>query len=140
MNKSSNVLLFHVFLISIASTAEPALTTAEAEENSWNTKSSMPQAASGVKAAAVNGKIYVMAGKFNCKYDPAMNKWSVKKPMPTPRDSFGITVFQNKIYVIGGEDEALSSKGYYFMSTNEVYDPSTDTGKPRSLCQHSENA
>jgi N-acetylneuraminic acid mutarotase len=127
MNKSITLLLFLVLLISIASFAEPALASAEAKENFWTTKSSMPQAISGAKAVAINGKIYIMTATFNYEYDPAMDNWTAKKPMPTPRGAFGIAVFQNKIYVIGGEDEALSSKGYYFLATNEVYDPSTDT-------------
>ena len=88
----------------------------------------MPQAISGVKAAVVNGKIYVIGGTFHYEYDPATGNWTAKKPMPTPRiGSFGIATCQDKIYVIGGEDEALSGRGYYFLATNEVYDPVTDT-------------
>jgi N-acetylneuraminic acid mutarotase len=107
--------------------AEPA-SSDEVKENAWTTKSPMPQEISGVKATVVNGKIYVMAGTFNYEYDPATDNWTAKTPMPTPRiGSFGIAACQDKIYVIGGEDEALSWKGHYFLSTNEVYDPLTDT-------------
>jgi N-acetylneuraminic acid mutarotase len=130
VSKPVALALVILFLLIASNTvkAEPALTSAETGEDFWTTKSSMPQAISGVKAVVVNGKIYVMAGTFNYEYDPALDIWTAKTPMPTPRiGSFGIAVCLNKIYVIGGEDEVLSSKGYYFLSTNEVYDPSTDT-------------
>src|SRR3972149_4016461 len=39
--------------------------------------------------------------------------------------SFGIAACQNKIYIIGGENETYGPQNYF--STNEVYDPSTDT-------------
>jgi N-acetylneuraminic acid mutarotase len=128
LRKSVAVMLVLVFLIASCTViAEPA-SSDKVKENTWTTKTPMPQAISGVKAAVVNGKIYVMAGTFNYEYDPASDNWTAKKPMPTPRiGSFGIAACQDKIYVIGGEDVALSSRGYYFLSTNEVYDPLTDT-------------
>ncbi len=127
MSKSVALLLVLVLLAALSTGIAVSASSAEAKENSWTTKTSLPQAISGAKAVAVNGKIYIMTGTFNYEYNPAMDNWTVKKPMPTTRGSFGIAVFQNKIYVIGGEDKALSSKRHYFLSTNEVYDPSTDT-------------
>jgi len=88
-------------------------------ENTWTTKTSMPQAIDGVKAAVVDDKIYVMGGSVNCEYDPAADNWTAKKPMPTARTGFGIAVYQNKIYVIGGGN------------ANEVYDPATDSWETR---------
>lgn len=116
------VLVFSLALLIVA--AKPA--GANATENSWETKASMPQAISGVKAAVVNGKIYVMAGSFHYEYDPATDNWTAKKPMPTPRvGGFAIAACQNKIYVIGGDNGTYGYTNY--LSTNEVYDPSTDT-------------
>jgi N-acetylneuraminic acid mutarotase len=128
VGKTAALLLVLIFLAALNIViAEPA-SPDERKENSWTTESAMPQTISGVKAAVVDGKIYVMGGTFNYEYNPATGNWTAKKPMPTPRiGSFGIAACQNKIYVIGGEDEALSSRGYYFLSTNEVYDPTTDT-------------
>jgi N-acetylneuraminic acid mutarotase len=115
------VLVFSSALLIVA--ANPAGATAT--ENSWETKTPMPQAVSGVKAAVVNGKIYVLAGDVNYEYDSATDTWAAKKPMPTPRFGFGIVACQNKIYVIGGNN---GSSGYVnYLSTNEVYDPSTDS-------------
>lgn len=129
MKKSVALLLALIFLTALnIGIAKPASSPKEVKENSWATDSVMPEAISGVKAAVVDGKIYVMGGTFNYEFDPATGNWTAKKPMPTPRiGSFGIATCQNKIYVIGGEDEVLSSRGYYFLSTNEVYDPSTDS-------------
>jgi N-acetylneuraminic acid mutarotase len=125
MRKSVAVMLVLVFssaLLIVA--ANPAGATAT--ENSWETKTPMPQAVSGVKAAVVNGKIYVMASTFNYEYDPATDNWTAKKPMPTPRGfRFGIATCQNKIYVIGGGNWTNGYTNY--LSTNEVYDPLTDT-------------
>lgn len=126
MSKSVALLLVLVFLIASCLVAAKPAFSDEMKENSWTTKTPMPQAISGVKAAVVNGKIYVMAGTFNYEYDPATGNWTTKKPMPTPRiGSFGIAACQNKIYVIGGDN---STYGYVnYLPTNEVYDPSTDT-------------
>ena len=63
---------------------------------------------------------------FNYEFDPATGNWAAKASMPTPRTtSFGIAVVGDKIYVIGGQDR--DSIGYHFLSTNEAYDPATDT-------------
>ena len=101
---------------------KPAL-AASAAENTWTTKEPMPQSEGGLRATAVNGKIYVMGGSINYEYDTATNKWTAKTPMPTPRYHFGIAIYQNKIYAIG----AWSNSG-----ANEVYDPATDTWKTKT--------
>jgi N-acetylneuraminic acid mutarotase len=48
------------------------------------------------------------------------NPWATKAPMPTGRGWLAVAVVNNIIYAIGG------SNGSY-LSTNEAYDPSTDT-------------
>ena len=105
-----------------------AVEAPSATENSWTTKAPMPNDLSIVKAAVANGKIYVMTGSFNYEYDPATDTWTAKKPMPTPRlPSFGIASCNNKIYVIGGGDTDKNTGEPYYFSTNDVYDPLTDT-------------
>lgn len=94
-------------------------------ENTWTTKAPLPVATAEIKAAEVNGKIYVIGDSLNYEYDPVNDNWTSKTPMPTPRDGcFGIAVCQNKIYVLGGENN--TSSGFNYLSTNEIYDPSTD--------------
>ena len=96
-------------------------------ENTWTSLAPMPRATSGIKAVVVNEKMYVMSGTFNYEYDPATGTWIAKKPMPTIRwISFALTACLDKIYVIGGDDENRSG-GFYFLGTNEVYDPLTNT-------------
>lgn len=102
-------------------------------ENSWTTKLSMPTARCNFGVAVVGSKIYAIGGykdgsgylATNEEYDPATNTWTTKTPMPTPRSRFAIAVWQNKIYVIGGyyKDNLVN----YYLGTNEVYDPSTDS-------------
>lgn len=138
MSKSLALLLVLVFLMASSIViAEPALSSDETKENSWTTRTPMPQAISGIKAAVANGKIYVMAADVNYEYDPATDNWTVKTPMPTARHGFGIAVCQDKIYVIGGENGTYGYVNY--LSTNEVYDPLTDTWetkKPMPTSRH----
>ena len=103
--------------------------SAETTENSWTTKAPMPQTEFGLRAAATNGKIYVMGGSINYEYDPATNGWIAKAPMPTPRNAFEIAVYQNKIYAIGGKSGWTQATGDIYSGANEVYDTSTDTWK-----------
>ena len=50
----------------------------------------------------------------------AEDYWTTKAQMPTARTGFGVAVANGKIYAIGGSD------GRY-LTTNEMYDPSTNT-------------
>ena len=130
MSKSVVLLLVLVFLTASCTViAEPA-SSDEMKENSWTTRTPMPQAISDAKAAVANGKIYVMTTDVNYEYDPATDNWTAKTTIPTPRYSFVISAYQNKIYVIGG---------YYWVngtltlfSVNQAYDPSTDTWETKA--------
>jgi N-acetylneuraminic acid mutarotase len=86
----------------------------------------MPTARSGIAAAALNGKIFVVggestAGTFNEteSYDPAKNEWETWAPMPTARHGLGAAVWGKEIYVISGGPEP----GGTFSSANEVFTP-----------------
>jgi N-acetylneuraminic acid mutarotase len=50
----------------------------------------------------------------------AENSWVTLEPMPTARNAFGVAVVDGKIYAIGGYNAS-------YLSTNEMYDPITDT-------------
>jgi len=118
MRKTFALQLVLVFLTASCLAGATLSSAASAAENTWTTKAPMPQAERGVRAAAVNGKIYVIGGSINYQYDPETDNWVEKTPMPTPRTYFGIAAFQNKIYTLGGRTG---------MGVNEVYDPATDT-------------
>jgi N-acetylneuraminic acid mutarotase len=138
LHKAAALLFILVFLMAACTViAEPALSSDEVIENSWTTKSPMPQAISGIKATVANGKIYIMTAEVNYEYNPAVDNWTAKTPMPTARHGFGIAVCQDKIYLIGGENGTYGYVNY--LSTNEVYDPLTDTWetkKPMPTSRH----
>lgn len=131
MNKNVTPLIILLLVASSLITVKPVWASS-ATENSWVAKAPMPNGLSIVKAAVANGKIYVMNSSSNYEYDPAIDTWTAKKPMPTPRLwlSFGIAACENKIFVIGGNN---GENGYTnYLSTNEVYDPSTDTWETKT--------
>jgi hypothetical protein len=139
----ANKAVFLVFLITLSLCLVNVQPTkaAEATENTWTTMASMPTPRAGLGVAVVNGKIYAIGGRnedygylnTNEDYDPATNTWTTRKPMPTRRSNFGIAVYQSKIYVIGGQAGADSWNGADILSSsNEVYDPLTDTWETKT--------
>jgi N-acetylneuraminic acid mutarotase len=127
MKKSATMQLIFLFLAVSCIVAAKPVWAPSAIENSWVTKTPLPQTAGGLRAAVVNGKIYAIGGVVNYEYDPAADNWTAKKPMPTARTYFGIAVYQNKIYTIGGSLEWNPSSGSIPSDANEVYDPLTDS-------------
>ncbi len=125
--KALALTLILVFLMASLIMATNSISATTPIENSWTSKAPMPDEISIVQTATLSGKIYVMGYSFNYEYDPTNDTWTSKTPMPTPRHStsFAIAACQNKMYVIGGEN---GENGYQnYLSTNEVYDPLTDT-------------
>lgn len=99
------------------------LVLAESVGDSWNSKSSMPQARGGLGVVVVGDKIYAVGGKTvegfvgsNERYDPKLDTWVTLESMPTARAYFAIASYQNKIYCVGG----LNAAG--ISSVTEVYD------------------
>jgi N-acetylneuraminic acid mutarotase len=115
---------------------------AEATVDSWTTLAPMPTARQQLGVATVDGKIFAIGGRndwinryldINEMYDPATNTWVQKAPMPTPRIDFAIAVYENKIYVIGGEINLPRGNGESeICSTNQAYDPATDTWETKA--------
>ena len=131
MKRTAIVLLLIMALL--FSVAAGAVEVSSAIENFWVPKAPMPQTELGLRAVAVNGRIYVMGDSINYEYDPVTNSWIAKAPMPTPRNEFQIAVSQNKIYTIGGRSGWTSATGPIDSGTNELYDPSTDTWETMKL-------
>jgi N-acetylneuraminic acid mutarotase len=132
MKKSLALLLVLVLTAtSLIIIAKPAVSSVETVEDSWSTKTSLPQVEGGVRAAVVDGKIHVIGGSVHYVYDPVKNDWISKKPMPNARQYFGIAVYQNRIYTIGGSwwDPDL---GRVTSNVNEVYDSVTDSWETKT--------
>jgi len=122
--------------------------------DTWTKKNNMPLASHHVAAAELNGKIYMFGGfKYPdagkpgwqpidnaWEYDPENDSWKALAPMPTKRGSPSAAAHGGKIYVIGGASMHPGSKDPFVhparphraLSTNEVYDPKTNTWENRS--------
>ena len=100
--------------------------------NCWSEKPSLPTPRTGLAAAELNGKLYVLGG-YNTidrsthyentleEYDPTTNQWTRRSPMPTARYGLGLAAIGGRLYAVGG-----STNGGQ-VGTLEVYDPATDT-------------
>ena len=97
------------------------------EAESWETLAPLPQAAGGITAAAVEGKLYVFGGEQwvpepmviaeSWVYDPALDQWTALPDMPTPRHGIAAGAIGNQIYVLGGATET----GAGAVNTNEIF-------------------
>jgi N-acetylneuraminic acid mutarotase len=98
-----------------------------AQERPWTSKSDMPAGRHGFAADTVNGKIYVIGGRYTenllTEYDPAADSWTTRASMPTSRMVLAAGSVNGKIYAIGGLVAAFSTA----LSTVEEYDPATNT-------------
>ncbi|MBE9059512.1 kelch repeat-containing protein [cf. Phormidesmis sp. LEGE 11477] len=93
---------------------------------SWETLAPLPQAAGGITAAVLDGKLYAFGGEQwvpektviaeSWVYDPASDQWTAAPDMPTPRHGIAAGVIGNRIYVLGGATET----GAGAVSTNET--------------------
>ncbi len=83
----------------------------------WETRASMPTAASYLQANVVGDKIYLIGGSpngtLNQVYDPATDRWSTKESIPNAAYAYASAVVDNKIYIIS--------------NVTQIYNPETDT-------------
>jgi len=87
----------------------------------WESKSSMPFSASGIRANVVNGKIYVMGGDFNILYDPSSDSWDSKTPSPIAVWKYASAVVNNSVYLFGGKSGQTQIQVYDAQSDNWSY-------------------
>jgi len=97
--------------------------------NVWEAMAPMSTARSGLAAAAVDGKLYVMDGADDDghglssveRYDLAKNAWEAVAPMSTARYALAAAAVDGKLYVMGGADadgHTLSSVEQYDSTAN----------------------
>jgi N-acetylneuraminic acid mutarotase len=110
--------------------------------NSWATKAPMPIRSHGGAAAAIDGKLWVLAtpagegGHYTTptrlfRYDPATDTWSEREPAPHPHHLAAAGVINGKIYLAGGMTNTLQNDVTYQdepepLATLDVYDPATN--------------
>jgi N-acetylneuraminic acid mutarotase len=99
--------------------------------DTWSTGAPMPTARSGLGAALIDGKIYVIGGegwvdelggvfRSNEAYDPKSDSWVEKTPMPTARHGFAKGVLDGKLYAVSG---VSLMHMFSVVAVNEVYTP-----------------
>jgi N-acetylneuraminic acid mutarotase len=104
------------------------------ETDSWETKTPMPTARSGLQASEVGGKIYLIGGRIESAssstaeksaqveiYDPVTDTWAAGLPIPKAVAGYASAVLDGKIYVVSGV-----AGGSTRTNLTQVYDPKTD--------------
>jgi len=104
------------------------------ETNSWEIKTPMPTARSGLQASKVDEKIYLIGGRTESEsssstvksaqveiYDPTTDTWALGSPIPTAVAGYASTVLDGKIYIISGV-----ARGSNYTNLTQIYDPKTD--------------
>ena len=99
--------------------------------NTWTNLPAMPLGARyGVRAAALDGKIYVVGGYSLTSstylnrveiYDPASNSWTTGTSLPAPRSQPMMGTVNGKLYVAGGSDAGGA------LTNGLVFDPGSNT-------------
>lgn len=81
----------------------------------WSVKAPLPQAAGGLAAAAVGGRLYVVGGEQwvptrevfaeGWVYDPATGEWEAIPDLNVPRHGLAAAAIEGRIYAIAGATE-----------------------------------
>jgi N-acetylneuraminic acid mutarotase len=106
----------------------------DTETDSWETKTPMPTARSGLKANEVGGKIYLIGGWIESEsssitdksnkaeiYDPGTDTWTTGSQIPTPVAGYASAVLDGKIYIISGV-----ASGSTRTNLTQIYDTEKD--------------
>ncbi len=120
------ILISMCFFVFIASSA--------AQDGTWSTISSMPEARTAVNnaTAQVGGAVYVAGGLDGSgavatsllRYDPATDTWEELPDMPEPTWNAIAVEYDGKLYVFGG---FRATTGTLLPSSrNRIYDPFAD--------------
>lgn len=111
-----------------------ANTMYDPDTDTWTSKTPMPMGYANLKAATVDGIIYVMGGTtvasmkmsiygINEQYNPVTDSWQSLTPMPIPVYDFGMVAIGTKIYVLGGLITSQTDPS----NKTQIYDTQTDT-------------
>lgn len=94
-------------------------------KNAWSLLSPLPMAVHHPAVASLGGKIYVMGGYSNLRFQPtarsfaydiAADAWAELPPLPTARGAASAVALGGKVFVLGGNPSSQAV---------EAYDPAT---------------
>jgi N-acetylneuraminic acid mutarotase len=92
----------------------------------WQRLAPLPTARSGIAAAVLQGRIFVMGGEAPGgtfaqveAYGPTRNRWTRHAPMPTPRHGLGAAAVAGRLYVLSGGP----FPGASYSAANEFFTP-----------------
>ncbi|MEO0377477.1 MAG: kelch repeat-containing protein [Cyanobacteria bacterium P01_A01_bin.17] len=112
----------------------------------WTESKPLPQPRGEHTSVVIDGKIYVVGGRFKgasdsadyndhfdtaslLVFDPITKVWSPAPDAPTARNSHAAAVIDGKMYVVGGRQFTEQENGEYAnvnVASLEVYDPETE--------------
>ena len=106
----------------------------DTETDSWEIKTPMPTARSGLQTSEVGGKIYLIGGWIESEsssfleksaqveiYDPVTDTWATGSPTPTAVAGYASAVLDGKIYIVSGV-----ASGSTKTNLTQIYDPKPD--------------
>jgi len=96
----------------------------------WTTNvAALPTVREHTSAAALDGKLYVMGGRWGGRnlraaevYDPATDRWTRLPDLPTARGGLTAAAVNGRIHVAGGEELG----GDRTFNQNEAFDPAAN--------------
>lgn len=112
--------------------AVPGLSQSGAAPGRWSAKAPLPTAMAEVGVAALGGRIYVLGGTaegrfdspLNEEYDPARNRWRARAPMPKGLSHVGAAALGGRLYAIGGFTNIVHVGA---QDAAFAYDPASDS-------------
>jgi DNA-binding CsgD family transcriptional regulator len=98
------------------------------EVDAWSRGEAKPTAVGYVKAAVIDGLLYVPGGLDGAEqprdllevYDPVRDSWESRAPLPEALGAYGLAALDGKLYLFGGRGE----RGY--VDSAYRYDPEAD--------------
>ena len=109
-----------------------ALLRYDPARDEWTSLAALSQSREHTAAAALDGKIYALGGRWSDTgelasvevYDPATDFMDVPPPMQTARGGFAAVTVDGKIYVLGGEVLTGANQA---LKSIEIFDPQRGT-------------
>jgi N-acetylneuraminic acid mutarotase/glucose/arabinose dehydrogenase len=104
------------------------------DKGCWVSKAPLPASLLDVGGAALNGEVYIVAGKTSAGprsdvlvYDPGTDTWTAAAPLPGPAvENPAVVAVGDKLYAFGGSTFAFSGA----VTNAAVYDPAQNSWTP----------